>query len=50
LSADSGGVSELALNQLLLGFWLWLSAPCLIALASIISLLKEPARLSTKSD
>lgn len=45
LSADSGGVSELALKQLLLGFWLWLAAPALIALTSIIGLLKQPARL-----
>lgn len=45
LPADSGGVSELALNQLLLGFWLWLAAPGLIALASFLGLLKEPARL-----
>lgn len=50
LPADGGGVSELALNQLLLGFWLWLAAPGLIALASVIALLKEPARLSTRSD
>lgn len=45
LPADSGGVSELALNQLLLDFWLWLAAPGLIALASSLGLLKEPARL-----
>ncbi|MEQ9621606.1 hypothetical protein [Coleofasciculus chthonoplastes] len=50
LPADSGGVSEFALNQLLLGFWLWLAAPGLIALVSIIGLLKQPARLSTRSD
>lgn len=50
LPADSGSVSELALSRLLLGFWLWLAAPGLIALASIIGLLKKPARLSTKSD
>lgn len=49
LPADSGGVSELALNKLLLGFWLWLSAPVLIALISIISLLKQPARLIASS-
>lgn len=50
LPADSGGVSEFALSQLLLGFWLWLATPGLIALASIIGLLKEPARLNTRSD
>lgn len=44
LPADSGGVSELALNQFLLGFWLWLSAPAFIALVSVISLSKQPAR------
>ena len=41
LPADSGGVSELALSQLLLGFWLWLAAPGLIALVSIIGLSKK---------
>lgn len=45
LPADSGGVSELALNQLLLDFWLWLAALGLMALASSLGLLKEPARL-----
>lgn len=50
LPADSGGVSELALNQLLLGFWLWLATPGLIALVSIIGLLKQPARLTATSD
>jgi hypothetical protein len=50
LPADSGGVSEFSLNQLLLGFWLWLAAPGLIALASFIGLFKEPARLTTRSD
>lgn len=43
LPADSGGVSELALSQFLLGFWLWLAAPGLIAVASMISLFKQPA-------
>lgn len=41
LPADSGGVSELALSQFLLGFWLWLAAPGLIALVSIIGLSKK---------
>lgn len=41
LPADSGGVSELALNQLLLGFWLWLAAPGLLSLISIIRLFKK---------
>ncbi len=50
LPADSGGVAEFALNQFLLGFWLWLAAPGLIILISIIGLLKEPARLTAKSD
>ncbi len=50
LPADSGGVAELALNQLLLGFWLWLAAPGLIGIASCISLLAQPAQLATKND
>lgn len=50
LPADSGGVSELALNKLLLGFWLWLAAPVFIALVSIIGLLKRPAQLTARSD
>ena len=50
LPADSGGVAEFALSQLLLGFWLWLAAPGLIALAACIGLLKQPARLATRSD
>lgn len=50
LPADSGGVSELALRQLLLGFWLWLAAPGVIALVSAISLLKRSARLTTSSN
>ncbi len=50
LPADSGGVSEFALGQFLLGFWLWLAAPGLIAVTSIIGLLKEPALLTTRSD
>ncbi len=50
LPADSGGVSELALNNFLLGFWLWLAAPGLIALASFIGVLKESARLTTRSN
>lgn len=50
LPADSGGVSKFALSQLLLGFWLWLAAPGLMALASIIGLLKQPARLTNRSD
>ena len=50
LPADSGGVSEFSLSQLLLGFWLWLAAPGVIALASVIGLLQQPARLSTRSD
>lgn len=50
LPADSGGVSELALNQFLLGFWLWLAAPSLITLVSIIILLKQPAQLTARSN
>jgi len=50
LPADSGGVSELALSQFLLGFWLWLAAPGVIALVSVISLLKQPARLTASSN
>ncbi|WP_008312030.1 hypothetical protein [Leptolyngbya sp. PCC 6406] len=50
LPADSGGVSELALSQFLFGFWLWLVAPSVIALASIIGLLKQPALLIASSD
>jgi hypothetical protein len=50
LPADSGGVSELALSQFLLGFWLWLAAPGVIALGSVISLLKQPARLTASSN
>ncbi|NMF86367.1 hypothetical protein [Nodosilinea sp. P-1105] len=50
LPADSGGVSEFSLSQLLFGFWLWLAAPGLIALAAFIGLLKQPARLATRSD
>ncbi|MEA5471943.1 hypothetical protein [Spirulina sp. 06S082] len=41
LPADSGGVSELVLKQFLLGFWLWLAAPGLIALISIAFLYKS---------
>ena len=41
LPADSGGVSEFTLNQLLFGFWLWLAAPGLLALISIIWLFKK---------
>jgi hypothetical protein len=40
LPADSGGVSEFSLSQLLFGFWLWLAAPALIALVSIAYLYK----------
>lgn len=47
LPADSGGVSELSLNKFLLGFWLWLAAPGLIALASFFSYQKL-TRLTTK--
>jgi len=50
LPADSGGIAEFSLNQFLLGFWLWLAAPGLIAIVSIISLLKQSAQLTTKSD
>ena len=50
LPADSGGIAEFSLNQFLLGFWLWLAAPGLIAIVSIIRLLKQPAQLTTKSD
>lgn len=50
LPADSGGVSELALSQFLLGFWLWLAAPGVIALVSVISLLKQSARLTASSN
>lgn len=50
LPADSGGVSELALNNLLLGFWLWLAAPGLIALASSFRLSQAPAQLTPKSE
>ncbi len=50
LPADSGGVSEFALSQLLLGFWLWLAAPGLIALASFIGLLKQPTQLTHRND
>lgn len=50
LPADSGGVSEFALNNLLLGFWLWLAAPGLIALVSGFRLLQAPVRLTASSD
>lgn len=50
LPADSGGVSEFALNQLLLGFWLWLAAPGLIGLVSIFRLSQAPAQLTASSD
>ncbi len=46
LPADSGGVAEFALNQFLLGFWLWLAAPGLIALASVISLYKRASPIT----
>jgi hypothetical protein len=49
LPADSGGVSKFALNQLLLGFWLWLAAPGLIALISIAYLYKS-ASIKSQSD
>lgn len=45
LPADSGGVSELALSQFLLGFWLWLAAPGLITLVSTISLLNKASTI-----
>jgi hypothetical protein len=50
LPADSGGVSEFSLSHFLLGFWLWLAAPGLIALISIIYLFKAPARLTARSE
>jgi len=50
LPADSGGVSEFALNRLLLGFWLWLAAPGLIALVSSVRLSQAPAQLTTSSE
>ncbi|MGB3311353.1 MAG: hypothetical protein WA939_20700 [Nodosilinea sp.] len=50
LPADSGGIAEFSLNQFLLGFWLWLAAPGLIALVSIVDLLRQPARLTAISD
>jgi len=46
LPADSGGVAEFTLNRFLLGFWLWLAAPGLIALASIISLCKKASLIN----
>lgn len=50
LPADSGGVSELALNNFLLGFWLWLAAPGIIALASIFRLSRAPAQLTPRGE
>jgi len=50
LPADSGGVSELALNQFLLGFWLWLAAPGLIVLVSSVRLFQAPAQLTASSE
>jgi hypothetical protein len=50
LPADSGGVSEFALNHLLLGFWLWLAAPGLIALVSSFRLSQVPAQLTARSE
>lgn len=50
LPADSGSISELILNQLLLSFWLWLAAPGVITLVSVISLLKQSARLTASSN
>jgi hypothetical protein len=50
LPADSGGVSELALSQFLLGFWLWLVAPGVIALVSMISWRKQSAQLTASSN
>ena len=39
LPSGSSSVTELALNQLLPGFWLWLAAPGLVALISLFRLL-----------
>jgi hypothetical protein len=49
LPADSGSVSELALNKFLIGFWLWLAAPGLIALASFVHYQKL-TRLTTRDN
>lgn len=41
LPAGSSPFSELALNKLLAGFWLWLAAPGFIAFISIIKLINS---------